>query len=214
MQRENLFCVNNEWFKSFPRKIFAYYADEHTRQAFQNGRPLKDLAEAFTGLQTGDNQRFIKNWSEVSYNKIKFNCKDHQEADSSGMRWFPYIKGSEFRKWYGNQLCVLNWENDGEEIKRIPSSRPQNAEYYFRSGLAYNNISKNFCTRFVDVGFIFDQKNSMFFSPSKEESIFSLGFLHSKVISPFLDILSPKDFNPGSLKVIPILADETIRQTS
>jgi len=214
LRKDNLYWVNNKWFNSFPRKIFAYYADEHAQLAFQNGRPLKNLAEAFTGLQTGDNPRFIRNWSEVSIHRIAFNCKDKKDAKNSEMKWFPYIKGSEFRKWYGNQLCILNWGNDGEEIRGIPSSRPQNSEYYFRSGLAYNNISKNFCARFVDAGFIFDQKNSMFFSPSQKWAIFSLGFLHSKVVLPFLEILSPKDFNPGSLKVLPILAAETTRNSN
>src|SRR5581483_10333255 len=124
-----------------PRKILAYQATEHTLQAFETGQPLRDFAEALTGLQTGDNPRFIRFWYEVEHRDIHFGCKDRGEAQRTGSRWFPYVKGSDFRRWYGNNVCVVDWLSDGRAIRDHPSSTVRNSEYYFRAGLAYNNIA-------------------------------------------------------------------------
>jgi type II restriction/modification system DNA methylase subunit YeeA len=190
---------------SLPRRVIAYSASKSTLEAFQKSEPLMKFSEALTGLQTGDNGRFLRYWFEVPFRNIKFGCASIGEAKISNCRWFPYIKGSEFRKWYGSQLLVVDWENDGKEIRKHRSSRPQNADKYFCEGIAYNNISKNFCARNVEAGFIFDQKNSMFFATKPEFKLTTLGYLHSKVVQPLLKVVAPKDFNPGSLKVIPAI---------
>lgn len=203
LRRENKYCVKISWFHAFPRRVMAYFASTNTRNAFIKGKPLKEIAEALTGLQTGDNPKFIRCWFEVSIAEIGFSKKSRSDAKDTNLKWFSYVKGSEFRKWYGNQNFVVNWMQDGEEIKSHKSSTVRNQNYYFKSGLAYNNIATKFCARYVDQGFIFDQKNSMFFSDLLEESLFTLGFLNSKVVIPFLKVLSPKDFGPGSLKLIP-----------
>jgi len=203
---ENRFRATIRSFLNVPRRILAYQATEHTLEAFGSGQPLKNFAEAFTGLQTGDNPRFIRFWHEVAYSGIRFGCKNRTEALQSGSRWFPYVKGSEFRRWYGNNTRVLDWQSDGLEIRRHPSSTVRNSDYYFREGLAYNNIANSFSVRSVEAGYICDQKNSMFFSESEEHLTLALGLLNSPVVNPFLEILSPKDFNPGSLKIIPVLS--------
>jgi hypothetical protein len=202
---KNRFRAATRSFLKVPRKILAYQATEHTLEAFASGEPLRNIAEAFTGLQTGDNSRFIRFWHEVCSKKIRFGCNSRMQAQKTGARWFPYVKGSNFRRWYGNNVCVLDWLADGEEIRNHPSSTVRNSDHYFRPGLAYNNIANSFSVRAVEAGFICDQKNSMFFSDKKENSVLALGLLNSPVMTPFLEILSPKDFNPGSLKIIPVL---------
>jgi len=202
---QNRFCAASRSFLNVPRKILAYQATEHTLAAFASGEPLRNIAEAFTGLQTGDNPRFIRFWHEVGNSEIRFGCSSRPQAQETGARWFPYVKGSNFRRWYGNNVCVLDWLADGEEIRQHPSSTVRNSDYYFRAGLAYNNIANSFSVRAVEEGFICDQKNSMFFSDTNENSVLALGLLNSPVMSPFLEILSPKDFNPGSLKIVPVL---------
>jgi hypothetical protein len=187
-----------------PRNILAYHATEHTLAAFASGDPLKNIAEAFTGLQTGDNPRFIKFWFEVSFSRIRFGCSSRDEARATGAKWFPYVKGSDFRKWYGNNICILDWYADGQEIRQHRSSTVRNSGFYFRAGIAYNNIANKFSGRYVGDGFVCDQKNSMFFSSNSEQSLLALSLLNSAAITPFLQVLSPKDFNPGSLKIIPL----------
>lgn len=193
-------------FARLPRNVVAYFVSEHTRQAYSEGTPLRELAEAFTGLQTGDNPRFIRNWSEVDYSRIDFTVTPETKREWSG-RWVPYVKGSEFRKWYGNHDFILDWSSDGTAIKAHKSATVRNEQFYFRNGLAYNTIASRLSVRRVSPGHIFDQKNSMFFSDSDKALDFSLGFLHSKVVPPLLRVVAAKDFGPGSMKLLPVFPD-------
>jgi len=193
-------------FTRMPRNVVAYFVSEHTRQAYAEGTPLRELAEAFTGLQTGDNPRFIRTWSEVDQSRIDFTVTPEIKPIWSG-KWVPYVKGSDFRKWYGNHDFILDWSSDGADIKAHKSATVRNEQFYFRNGLAYNTIASRLSVRRVTTGHIFDQKNSMFFGESKQALDFSLGFLHSKVVPPLLRVVAAKDFGPGSMKLLPVLAD-------
>jgi hypothetical protein len=197
------FDVETSYFDVFPRRSMAYFATKGTREAFVKGQKLAEFAEAFTGLQTGDNEQFIRTWSEVDASKIAFGMTG-EAAKASDSKWFPYIKGSEFRKWYGNQFYIVNWQHDGAAIRAHKSATVRNTASYFLKGLAYNNIAKNFSARLVDGGAIFDQKNSMFIAKDQAYLLGALGFLHTKAITPLLEVVAPKDFNPGSLKEIPV----------
>ncbi|MCR3927623.1 BREX-1 system adenine-specific DNA-methyltransferase PglX [Aeromonas caviae] len=203
--KSNKYVVSSTLFAELPRNVFAYFISPHTREAFNNGIPLKEIAEAFTGLQTGDNDRFIRRWSEVSQQDICFERDERNGEKYQNNKWFPYVKGSEYRKWYGNHEFILNWQFDGSEIRAHKSSTVRNQKYYFRSGLAYNNISNKLSTRLVGTGHIFDQKNSMFFSEHEQDAKFAMSFLHSKVVAPLLRVVAPKDFGPGSMKLLPII---------
>lgn len=199
------YAVSASLFTELPRNVFAYFISPHTREAFKNGVPLKKISEAFTGLQTGDNERFIRRWSEANQRDICFKRNDSNGEKYQNNKWFPYVKGSEYRKWYGNHEFILNWQFDGAEIRAHKSSTVRNQKYYFRSGLAYNNISNRLSTRLVGTGHVFDQKNSMFFSEKVEDNKFAMCFLHSKVVAPLLRVVAPKDFGPGSMKLLPII---------
>ncbi|MFG1346542.1 BREX-1 system adenine-specific DNA-methyltransferase PglX [Xanthobacter autotrophicus DSM 431] len=202
---EGRYYVDSAEFDDLPRNVFAYFISEHTRSAFKNGIPLREIAEAFTGLQTGDNPRFIRSWSEVSFNEIDFARRPNSEVEPRSSKWVPYVKGSEFRKWYGNHEFVLDWSNNGEQIKSHNSATVRNQQYYFRSGLAYNNISAKLSLRSVGYGHIFDQKNSMFFADVDADAKFAMAYLHSKTTPPFLRVVAPKDFGPGSMKLLPVM---------
>lgn len=199
------YYVDSAEFDDLPRNVFAYFISNHTRSAFKNGIPLREIAEAFTGLQTGDNPRFIRSWSEVSFNGIDFARHPNSEVETRSSKWVPYVKGSEFRKWYGNHEFVLDWSNDGEEIKSHKSATVRNQKYYFRSGLAYNNISAKLSLRAVGYGHVFDQKNSMFFADVEADAKFAMAYLHAKITPPFLRVVAPKDFGPGSMKLLPVM---------
>ena len=193
-------------FTRLPRNVVAYFVSDHTRNAYAKGTPLKEYAEAFTGLQTGDNPRFIRTWSEVSRGVIDFSVEPETKPNWSG-KWVPYVKGSDYRKWYGNHEFILDWKSDGAEIKAHKSATVRNEQYYFRNGLAYNTIASRLSVRRVSHGHIFDQKNSMFFSDSPRALDFSLGFLHSNVMPPLLRVVAAKDFGPGSMKLLPVFED-------
>ena len=134
-------------FEKIPGSPIAYWVSDKVREIFEKNQKLGDIGEAKVGLQTADNNRFLRLWNEVNYNKIGYNISSSQEALESKKKWFPYNKGGEFRKWYGNQEYLVNWENDGYEIKNFYDekgklrSRPQNTEYYFKESISWGLIT-------------------------------------------------------------------------
>ncbi|ENX46135.1 hypothetical protein F886_01575 [Acinetobacter sp. NIPH 542] len=201
------FNAKPDSFKKIPGSPVAYWISDKIFKSFENGRPLSNVAMPSVGLQTGDNDLFIKFWFEVNKSNIDYTYNKTSDNKISEKKWFPYTKGGEFRKWYGNNFWVVNWQNDGYQIKQHRSSRPQNRDKYFLEGLSYTNISSSqFASRYTPPGFIFDQKGSMFFSEKLINIKNVACFLHSKIGSELLKITSPTlDFNPGSLANLPLL---------
>ena len=139
-----------------------------------------------TGLQAGDNSRFVRNWHEVSQNKVL-------------KKWFPYINGGNYRRWYGNLECYVNWENDGYEIKHLFNpetgrlrSRPQSQRFYFREGATWNRIaSKRITLRYFPTGCIFDQAGDSLFSDDINSVKVCISYLNTNVAKHFFDMLAP-----------------------
>lgn len=167
-------------------------------------------------MQTGDNDQFLRFWYEVDIKKVGFGLSNAEEALKSNRKWFPYNKGGEFRKWYGNQEYVVNWENNGTEIKSNFDnkgklrSRPQNTSYYFRQGITWSDVSSSyFGVRYLPKGFLFDVSGSMRF-PDKEKQELLLGFMCSHISVEMLKILNPTlHFQVGNIKDLPIMIPDS-----
>jgi hypothetical protein len=123
---------------TLPGAPLAYWTSEETRRALSANSSLATLAEPKQGLATGNNDLFLRRWFEVPSEHIAFCCTTQQEAQASGKMWFPYNKGGDFRKWYGNREYVVNWQNDGCEIRNYRDqngklmSRPQNTTFFLK----------------------------------------------------------------------------------
>lgn len=113
----NRFEVAQSDFAAIPGTPIVYWLSEKMRATFSEGRPLSKLVDLRVGLRTGDNDRFLRYWWEVSGKRSAFHCDSLEDAEASGARWFPYNKGGSFRRWYGNHEYVVNWEHDGHEIE-------------------------------------------------------------------------------------------------
>lgn len=201
------FRASAEDFKKIPGSLITYWLSDEYFFAFANGDPLYSIAKPVVGLQTGDNEAFIRFWQEVSVDNIGFNIKNRDESVQSGKKWFPYTKGGDFRKWYGNNFWVVDWEMDGQRITEHKGAYPRNKSRYFSPGLAYTNISSgNFAARHTDSGFIFDQKGSMFFDEINQGVQVVACLLHSACGASLLNVMCPTlDFNPGTLSNLPVL---------
>ncbi|WP_010494805.1 BREX-1 system adenine-specific DNA-methyltransferase PglX [Paenibacillus elgii] len=199
-------------FDKIPGEPLAYWVSAKVKVLFSNGTKLSEVAVPKQGLATANNNRFLRQWNEVAFDKINFDAKNIEDAQSSGFKWFPYNKGGEFRKWFGNNYFIVNWENDGYEIKNFKDekgkvrSRPQNTNYYFREGVTWSDIStSNFGVRYSNQGFIFDVSGSMAF-PLKENLLYISAFLCSKIAYEFLLILNPTmHFQTGNIADLPII---------
>ncbi|CCH99786.1 conserved hypothetical protein [Microcystis aeruginosa PCC 9717] len=159
------------------------------------------------GLQTGDNDRFLRLWFEVEYQNIGFNLENRKQAQESQKKWFPYNKGGEFRKWYGNQEYLVNWENDGQEIANFkPRAVIRNPSYYFQESITWSFVSSScFGVRFSPKGFIFDVGGSSLFT-EQENMTFLTSLLCSKIAFDLMKIMNPTlNFQVGNVASIPIV---------
>lgn len=201
---------NQENFNYIQGSPIAYWAEGADLNIFKNNNKLIDYASPKQGLATGENDRFLRFWSEVDFSKIKLNAQSGDELTNSKYKWVPYNKGGEFRKWYGNNYYVVMWENNGYEIKNFKNgkgklkSRPQNTQFYFSQCLTWSKVTiGGFSVRFIPKGFIFDVAGCSIFMNDNIE--YFLGLLNSKVINRILSFLSPTvNYEVGNIASIPI----------
>ncbi len=202
-------------FHSIPGSPIAYWASDRVREIFKNEEPLGKIAEPKQGMATADNNRFLRFWTEVNISKVGFGFKSRELAKDSKLKWFPYNKGGEFRKWYGNNEYVVNWENDGLEIKNFNGAVIRNPNTYFNEGITWSLISSSaFSARRFYNGHLYDVGGSGAFPPSNKID-YIVGVLCSKLSYEFLKFLNPTlNFQVGNVGSLPIIfpKDENIRK--
>ena len=211
---KNKYIIKQNNFDKIPGSPIAYWADNNLIACFNNTK-LESIGDIKVGLQTGENNRFLRYWFEVDFNKIGFSSKTCAESEKSGKKWFPYNKGGDYRKWYGNQEYIVNWEKNGYEIRNIKGSngrirsRAQNTQFYFNESLSWSKISSgNIAFRYYPSGFIFDVAGCSVFLNDNLTYIF--GFLNSKVCGNILDLISPTlNYEVGHISSLPIIIDES-----
>ena len=185
------FQAKQKDFEKIPGSPIAYWVSDKIREIFEKNQKLGEVGEAKQGLATADNNRFLRLWNEVNYNKIGYNMSNSEEALESKKKWFPYNKGGEFRKWYGNQEYLVNWENDGYEIKNFKNAVIRNPSYYFKESISWTDItSSGNSFRYYPKGFLYDVTGmSYFIDESKQKNL--LGILNNKLIYIITKILNP-----------------------
>jgi len=197
------YIFNQSYFLSIPESPISYWIPFKLIQSFKNEKRLGDLCEIKAGLQTGNTSMFLRLWHEVSLSKTTL---------TKGVKWFPIQKGGSFRRWFGNQEYLVNWEDNGKEIhdyNNVPydyNGAPVRAKrYYFKEGLSYNLItSGKFSIRFYPINSIFDIASPSIFAEKK--ILYSLLlFLNTKVVEFIVKALNPTlNTSPGILDRIPI----------
>ena len=210
----NEYVVNNQKYVNSKDCAILYNLSNSLYDVYQNGTPLYDIAPTKQGLATSDNDRFLREWYEVDYAKIGFGCKRAEEY-----KWYPCNKGGSYRKWYGNFNKIINWENDGFEIKEYAKKlyksftrTIKNIPLYFKPGITWNSLAKELGCRIVPNGFIFETKGSMMF-PEEKNILYILGLTNSKIINIVARVISPTlDFHEGPVGKLPIILDENARE--
>lgn len=191
-------------FLAIPTAPLIYWLSDSFRRIFALS-PLSETAEVREGLITGDNDRFLRRWFEVSAEKAAF-------VRNIGKKWFPLNKGGDFRRWYGNRDFVINWENGGEEIRNFRDkngrllSRPQNVEYNFHRAVSWSALtSGRFSVRYYDENFMFNVAGSCAFSTDFSHLLWLLALLNSKVTAVLTEALNPTmNMNAGDTARLPV----------
>lgn len=206
-------------FDKIPGSPIAYWASEKLLEAFSNGTKMSDVAEPKVGLQTGDNEKYIRLWWEVDNEKIKYDNETLEDTIDNGYKWYPYNKGGARRQWFGNYDYVVNWENDGEEIRNFKDergklrSRPQNIEYYFKEAITWSLItSGGFSIRYREKGSLFDVSGMSAFFENSQDIKYILGIISSKLSDYVFKMLNPTvSLQVGDFKNFPVIEDEKIK---
>ncbi|HOT74331.1 MAG TPA: BREX-1 system adenine-specific DNA-methyltransferase PglX [Candidatus Wallbacteria bacterium] len=201
------FRASSSDFKKIPGSPIAYWVSEKVIANFSKGIPLFEYAVPRQGFATGNNDLFLKFWSEVSINNIKFNSNTGKEAELSNCQWFPCNKGGTFRKWFGNNNIIADWKNNGLKMKSYIGSVIRNPDYYFKDGMTWSTISSyKLSMRYSPKGYLFETKGSVCFPLNNNPIEYSIGLMNSIIIEKILYVLSPTlDFHEGPIGKVPII---------
>ena len=193
-----LYHTDQSNFDKIPGSPIAYWASENLINDFEKGTPLGELVDAKQGLATADNKRFLRQWFEVGIDNISFDSQSIKDSIESGKKWFPYNKGGSYRKWYGNYDYVVNWQNDGYEIRHFADdkgkirSRPQNTEFYFKEAVTWSDVnSGTFSLRYRSKGSIHDVKGMSAFSKDNNLLFKILALLNAKIGNYVFKMINP-----------------------
>ena len=214
LERKNLFHATPNQIARIPGRPFAYWVSNRVRELFATERLLGDIAPPRKGMITSDNKRFLRVWTEVGLNRVGFGIRSRKEAKASGKKWFPYNKGGEARKWFGNREHLVNWEDDGAEVIGYnaklygsASRQIQNTDFYFLPSVSWSWVSSSiFGARYYDAGFIFDTAGPSI-SAKHEIQLHVLALLTTPLAVDFVAALNPTlNFVIGTLSQVPVVS--------
>ncbi|MGP6172186.1 BREX-1 system adenine-specific DNA-methyltransferase PglX [Microbacterium sp. A204] len=221
VHNERVASLKMDEFARIPGKPVIYAASHDDLDALAFHPKISDLLGTREGLTTGDNDRFLRRWFEVSNARISSPRSAREESRGrSAPRWYMYVKGGEFRRWYGNIDFVVDWESDGARVKAnvdVKTGRVRshnyNGDYAFREGLTWSGVSSSkFSARYVPAGHMFDAKGPMGFGRNRTDLLAALAILNSGTADRFLGMLAPNlDFKLGHVLSLPIPEDESLR---
>lgn len=210
LAKENRYVACSDNFAKIPGAPVAYWVSEIDQRNFSEKPKLDEYFLPREGITTGKNDLFLRLWHEIS--------ADNFFAFKEEAKWFPHSKGGEFRKWYGNNEYVLNWENNGELLRNILKNKKseitpvlRNVNYFFKEGLTWSSISSgSFAARYRGNKFTFDSKGPSGFPKNNNMSEPILAFLNSKIVKHYLSVLAPTlDFKIGQICNLPyFIGDE------
>ena len=189
---ENRYTAHQSNFSKIPGAPVAYWVSEPFIHNYRN-KSISSYGTARSGLQTGDNNRFLRFWQEVDYDAIAFGMHSKTEFLETKKKWTPQIKGGEYRKWYGNSYYIVNWENDGAEIRKCDGCRLNamgNDELFFQKGITWSHTTSGvFGARYLPSGCLFNVEAPTLFVKSCYE-YYLLAYLNSIVAQYYLNAIN------------------------
>ena len=196
-------------FSKIPGSPVAYWVSSAFLKTFDADK-LGKIADTNNGFTTGDNNRFLRQWFEVRFSSIDFTEKSVETAKQSRQKWFPYNKGGDFRKWYGNNDYVINWGNDGQELKAYGHLVPRSLKYMFHESVTWNKITSGFnAFRYKATGTMFDVAGLSMFPHDKKDLLYLMALCNSIYTRKVLEIISPTlNCETGHVSSIPVIENE------
>ncbi len=197
--------ASSESFSKIPGAPVAYWVSKEFLDIFNNNK-IAHYADVQEGLKTGDNERFIRKWYEIDFGTSNM-------GTNSSPKWFYHTKGGDFRKWYGNQEDVLNYKDDGRELRSFKGSSLTGSSNYFKKNITYSRItSAKTSFRYTDAGSIPNMAGLALY-PSDENIFFILGWLNTNIVCEILNFTNPTiNFPPGTIAKLPVTIAHPIKE--
>lgn len=188
-----LYIMKPERFLDIPGMPIAYWLSDFVVSLLASSPSLDKYATPRQGLATGENAIFVRAWTEVSVDRIDFSRTSRSNAAESTARWFPYNKGGERKKWYGNQIFVVDWESGGKKLLAAkPKSVIRNPDTYFLESISWSKVTTGgFCLRYYPAGFIYDVAGCCIFVEDRRNMLSIMGAMNSVVMTGLFSELSP-----------------------
>jgi len=209
-KKDGYFWVSAADIEKISGSPIAYWVSDSFREIFSKP-PLSEYFQTRLGLSTANNDRFLRSWQEVAVEGIGFGFGNRDEAQESQLKWFPYEKGGAFRKWYGNHDFLVNWQNDGEEVRNFGKeegrirSHNYNLDFIFKEGITWSDVTSGTnAFRFMPEGFLFDGRGSSGFVRQRSLLNRIFGFLNSKISTYAISAINPTvAINVGEIAKLP-----------
>ena len=203
---ENRYVAEQDNFSKIPGSPVAYWIGKEMFGAYDKGQKLKDISTARVGLQTSDNNRFLRLWYECGLNNTEFYCTTLDECNSNPKKWYPHNKGGAYRKWYGNIEYIINYGNGGYDLAHAPGAATIPELYAFREAITYSRITSG------DISFRIQTQNTIFDSacvdifPRGLSIHYLLGLLNAKLVKSYISVIAPTlNTQPGDIAKLPII---------
>lgn len=197
------FQVSIDGLAKIPGMPVAYWISDNVIRMFDN-KNISDVAVAKTGLQTGNNDKFLKLWYEVNYQDIDFNAT--QDSMFSN-KWYPHVKGGDYRKWYGNYQYVIWWKDNGAAIKAEKGAVIRSPQFYFFPGITWSHTtSGGFSGRLLPKHFVINVESPSIFN--SKNPYYLMGLLNSKVGELIFEVMnSTMHYLVGNVAKVPVKID-------
>ena len=202
----NFYRASAADFKKIPGSPIAYWASEKLKNTFIENKCIGEFVELRQGIATGDNDRFLRFWSEINFSKIGFTCENKDSFLFHLFEYAPYNKGGVYRKWYGNNDYVIKFSKENYEILKQMGNHCPSENFYFKAGATWSALSSSHLSlRLFPMGFIFSDKGQALFTDNYEYLIKVTSFFNSKICRTLLECISPTlDYHSGYLRKLPL----------
>lgn len=208
LRKEMIYFAQQDLFSTIPGQPIAYSTSNNMLKTFQ-AKKIGEVEYPKQGLSTADNERFLRLWQEVSIPKLLCDCVSNEDSEESNAKWFPFNKGGDFRKWYGNFDYVINWEHNGCELRNFKNAAIRNSDYYFKPHVTWSKVSIS------KVAFRYRPKGSVFSdagcAANFDENVlwYALGLLNTKYAQTVFNIINPTvNYTQSTIASLPFIIEE------
>lgn len=207
LEKKGIFFANQDSFAKIPGSPVAYWASKNIYDDFEKGITLSAAAATKKGLDTGENDKYLRLWHEVSFGKIGIEFESSDHFTRAGKKWAPHDKGGDFRRWYGNKDWIINWENNGFALHHSKANL-RSEQFYFRKAITWGSLSSGKISfRDSDYGAISNTAGSSIYTDS-EKFFYLIGFLNTNVAQKLLNFVAPTlNYSAGPVGTLPIVFD-------